>query len=278
LTASFAQELVSSLRTVFAFVRASWLVASSYRVQLVLSLGGLVVSVVPLFFVARALQSTMSGVIAGEGTQYFGFVLIGTVAFMFVSEATNSLPGSISASIGSGVFDTILMAPTPLPVTLAGLTAYGFVFAGVRALCLLVAGALFGTTIAWANMGLALLVVALIVLAYTPFGVLAGALIVAFRTAGPLNGLVLLSSGLLGGVYYPTRVIPSWIRSVADVIPLSYGLRALRRLLLENASLGDVGSDLLSLTLFAALSMGVAVIAMSLALRYAKRAGTLSQY
>ena len=40
---------------------------------------------------------------------------------------------------------------------------------------------------------------------------------------------MLAASTLLGGVYYPTTVIPSWLASASEFVPLGYGLRALRQ-------------------------------------------------
>ncbi len=83
---------------------------------------------------------------------------------------------------------------------------------------------------------------------------------------------------LLGGVYYPTKVIPSWIEYIADWVPLTYGLRALRRLLLEGASFSSVLPDVLTLTAFGLALSSASVVAFAIALRYAKRSGTLAQY
>lgn len=266
------------LRTILALLRSTFLVAASYRVQLLFSLVGMLVSVVPLYFVSRALQQQMAGVITGEGSQYFAFVLVGTVAFMFVTESMGALPGIIAGSIGSGWFDSLLMAPTPLPVIMVGLLSYGLLLTLLRAMVLLVAGAFLGASVAWSSAPLALLLLFLIVTAYSSIGLLSAALIVAFRTSGPLASVVLLLSGLLGGVYYPTSVLPSWIKQAAGIIPLAPALRAMRRVLLEGAGFGAVAHDVVSLALFAAGLLVAGSLAMKLALRYARKTGTLSHY
>ena len=85
-------------------------------------------------------------------------------------------------------------------------------------------------------------------------------------------------SGFLGGVYYPTHVIPSWLHSVSAALPLTYGLRALRRTLLEGWTLAQVLPDLEMLLLFDAVLGMVGVAAFTVALRHARRSGTLAQY
>ena len=103
-------------------------------------------------------------------------------------------------------------------------------------------------------------------------------MVLAFRTAGPASQGRPLVSGLLGGVYYPTHVIPSWLQSISAFLPLSYGLRALRRVVLQGASLTAVAPDLLALLAATIILLCLGTAALSAALRYARQHGTLSQY
>ena len=261
-----------------AMVRASWLVGSSYRMAMLTSLGSLVVTVIPVYFIAGALQPVMAKTIQSQGGEYFGFVLIGMIAFMFLGLAVNSLPGVIRGSVSSGTLEAYLTTPTRLPTVLAGAVSYDFVWSFARALILVTTGAVLGAHIAWGKSLVALGILALIVLAYLPFGIFGAALMLWFRTTGPLPKAIIGLSGFLGGVYYPTHIIPSWLHSVSAAIPLTYGLRALRRVLLEGAPLVSVAADLGVLVAFVVVLCALSVIAFALALRDAKRTGSLAQY
>jgi ABC-2 type transport system permease protein len=263
---------------VLMLVRAHWLVAASYRVKLALSLGSLVVTLVPLFFIAGALQPIMAESIRAEGGHYFAFLIVGMVVFLFLTTAVNSLPQTIQTGISNGTLEAFFATPTSLPILLGGLTGYGFVWTGARALVLLLGGAILGMQIAWQQLGPALLILGLIVLAYLAFGLMAAALVLAFRTAGPLPGAVLAVSGLLGGVYYPTNVIPAWIEQVVQFIPLTYGLRAMRQTLLEGMSFRYIAADVAIVAGFAVVLLGISLAAFSWALRYSRRSGTLAHY
>ena len=135
-----------------------------------------------------------------------------------------------------------------------------------------------GADFAFARVPVALLIVALIVLTYVPFGILGAAAVLMFRTTGPLTTIVTVSSVLLGGVYYPTKVIPSWIESFSAVIPLTYGLRALRKTALDGDALGTVAGDVLTLAAFAAGLVVLSILLFHQALRYARRSGSLGHY
>ncbi len=261
-----------------ALIRARALTAASYRVQLSLSIVSLLVGVVPLYFIAGALQPVMSESIQSEGGHYFGFVLIGTVAFYFLDSAVNLLPGELGAELRTGTLEAVLTTPVRLVEVLTGMIGFGLLWTGLRGLVLLAVGWALGVQIAWAHLPAAAVVIGLLLLAYLPYGMIGSALIVAFRTAGPLAQGILFSSALLGGVYYPTRVIPSWLQEISGLIPLTYGLRALRQILLEGASIGAVLPDLGVLVIFVVVLFTCGTLALSAALRYARRTGTLAQY
>jgi ABC-2 type transport system permease protein len=266
------------MRSTLALVRASWLSVRSYRLRLLLSVISLLVSVVPLYFVANALQPVMADKIAGQGGEFFGFLIIGMVAFMLLPPAVNALPGAIGSGINTGIFEALLGTRARLPALVAGLTGFDLLWTALRALLMLVGAWLFGAAIVWTKLGGALLILLLIVLAYVPFALMASAMVIVFRTPGPLAKGVLALSGLLGGVYYPTEVIPSWIERVSDFIPLAYGLRALRATLLEGVPLSGVLPQLGMLCIFIVVLMSIGWFSLYRALHHARRAGTLSHY
>lgn len=263
---------------VLALVRAHWQTMRTYRVQTLISIGGILASVVPLYFVANAVQPVMANSIKAEGGSAFGFLVVGLATFMLVSVAVTALPQAVSDRINSGVFEALLTTPTSLTELLLGLNVFDLLFSAVRATVLLAAASLLGATFVPGRILPAVAILALIVAAHLPFGLLGAAMILAFRTAGPLPKALLMISGLLGGVYYPTSVIPSWLRAISTALPLSHGLRALRRVLLQNASLDAVAPDLFALVGAAAVLFVFGAFAVAAALKHARVQGTLAQY
>lgn len=261
-----------------ALVRSGWQAAASYRVNMVLSIGSLVLALVPMYFIANALDPLMAESIAAEGGDYFAFLLMGMITYLLLGAAVNTLPGALRGGIGNGTFEAMLATPTPLSTLLAGMTGYGLAWTGARALVLLVGGVVLGMSLAPGRILPALLILVLLLLAYLPFGLMAAASVLAFRTAGPLPNIVLVVSALLGGVYYPTHVIPTWIQSISQAVPLTYGLRALRQTLLEGLPLRAVAGDVLILGVFAAALMAAGSYAFTRGLRYSRRVGSLAHY
>ena len=266
------------MRRVAALCLAHWQTMLSYRLQLVVSFAGLLATVVPLYFISGALQPVMANAIRAEGGQSFGFLLLGLTTLSLVSVAVVALPGAVGSAVSSGVLEALLATPTSTPTLLAGLNAFDLLWAALRASILLAAGWLLGANLVPAQVLPGIAILALTVIAHVPIGLIGAALVIAFRTAGPLPKGVMMVSGLLGGVYYPTHVIPSWLQLISAFLPLTYGLRALRRVTLQNASFADVAPDLLALSVATVILFLVGTAAITTAFRYARRHGTLAQY
>jgi ABC-type multidrug transport system permease subunit len=263
---------------VWALVRANWLAAMSYRLETFFSFVGIFAAILPLWYISRALQPMMAGVIRTQAPEYFGFLMIGLIAYGFATTAVGSVHESLSKEISTGSFEALMSTPTSLPTLIAGMTGQAFSMAILRGLVVFAASWAFGTHVVWSAGPMALMILVLITFTYLAFGILSAALVLGFRTTGPFPTAIVSLSALLGGVYYPTEVIPSWLASLSAFVPLTYGLRALRRSLLDGASVAQLSSDVAILAASCAGLLLISMAAFMWALRFAKRSGTLAQY
>jgi len=266
------------MRAIGAMVRAGWQVARTYRVALFSSVLSLFLTIIPLYFVATALQPTMANVIRAESSSFFAFTFLGMMVVAILPTCVNTLGSALGGGISTGTLEMMLTTPTRTPQVLIGLVGYEFVWAVVRSMLSLGVGMAFGVRIALHGFLPGLGVLMLILAAYTAIGLGVAALILAFRSTGPIPSLILTGSALLGGVYFPTFVIPSWVERVSVIIPLSYGLRALRKLWLTDAPFADVSADVMSLTFLTVLFAVASTALFTYVLRDARRRGTLGVY
>lgn len=266
------------MRESLALLRAVWLTESSYRFGMLMSLLSLGFVAVPLYFVSNALQPVMASAIATQSRQYFAFTLVGAMAYTLIAGSISALPNQLSSAIARGTLEAFLATPTPPAVLFTGLSLYTVAWAVVRSIVLLGVGLALGVHVAWHNVAVILVVLGLLIVAYAALGLVASAMILCFRTVGPFVGGSLAISALLGGVYYPTHIIPSWLQTVSAALPITYGLRALRQATLLGQGLGGVGRDVSILAVFAVGLLVSGGLAIAAALRYARRVGTLSQY
>ena len=245
------------MHRILALTRATWLTAVSYRMGMVFSVLALAVTVIPVYFVSQALQPVVAESIREEGGNYFAFLVVGMAAITLVFAGVGAFPARLSAAISSGTLEAVLATPTRIPELIVGLIGYDLLWAGVKAGLIVLAGAALGVQFVWPALPLVVMVVGLATAGYVAIGLVAAALILLFRTAGPIVPGVVAATSLLGGVYYSTSVIPSWIHLLSEFIPLTYALRAARRLFLDGASLSAVANDV---SVLAVLTVALVVL------------------
>jgi ABC-2 type transport system permease protein len=72
---------------------------------------------------------------------------------------------------------------------------------------------------------------------------------------GILNTLLFFPSGSV----YPIQAFPRWLRAIAKCDPFTYAVDGFKCLLLKETSLSAVWGDMLFLTIFAAVTLGIAI-------------------
>jgi ABC-2 type transport system permease protein len=72
---------------------------------------------------------------------------------------------------------------------------------------------------------------------------------------GILNTLLFFPSGAV----YPIQAFPPWLRAIARVDPFAYAVDGFKCLLLKETNLSAVWGDMLYLTIFAAITLGIAI-------------------
>lgn len=268
------------MREALALIQASWRTQRSYRVSMVLSVLSLGVTVLPVYFVSKALQPYVGDSIASQATNYFGFLVVGFIALIFVSTTVSSIPDAVGGGIGTGTLEALLSTRAPIPSLLAGMVGYSFVWSAVKAVLFVILAMILGLHMSLGSSLSGIFILMMIVLAHVPFALMAASLVLAFRTTGQIPSIVMISSGLLGGVYWSmtAKSIPQWVHALGNYVPLAPGLRALRQTLLNGASLAQVAPDLLLLLGFIVMLNAIGLLMFVEALRYARRTGTLAQY
>lgn len=266
------------MRSALALIRANFLTAASYRLAWVMSIAGLAFQIVPTYYISKVLDPVLGSAIKGEGSDYFGFLVMGTVAYLLLAAAVDSLPRALERGINTGTLELIFSTPSSVPSLLVGLTGYELLWATARCLVVIGAATAFGFHAHWLRFGEAAAILALIVVTYFGAGMVAGAIMIAYRRTGQLQTLVIVGSAMIGGVLYPTKLIPAWAARFSDLVPMTYGIRAVRRVTIDDWPLRAVLPDVGMLSVFCVAFLAIGSLAMTHALRRARAEGTLSQY
>ena len=262
-----------------AFIRRDFQTQVSYRLHFVMRVTGMLISVSIFYFISQILGTAVSPYLQRYGTDYFHFALLGVAFYPFIGLSANSLADAVHGCQHTGTLEVLFLSPTPILASLLMSTLWDYCWAFVESLLyLLMAGLLFQARLDWPNISSAALVVLLTILANAGLGFINASFVLVTKRTSPLARLLGLVTNLLAGLYYPVEVLPNWLRTLSRLIPATYSLDALRRTMLQSATLYDVRQDLLALVVFTILLLPAGLVAFRYAVRWAKMDGSLSQF
>jgi ABC-2 type transport system permease protein len=261
-----------------AFVRRDFRLETSYRLAFLTQLGGAFTTLLSAGFLSHIVPGNQAA-LQPYGGDYFTFALIGTAALSYFSVALGSFAGNLSMEQQQGTLEALLVTPTdPRLLLLCGAT-WPFLFSTVQLVLYLVVGAaLFHAKIAADHIVLAGGMLLLTLVAFSAVGLAAASVMVLAKRTGVLIGLVGSAFALLGGVLYPISVLPRPLELLAEALPMVHGLDGVRLALVPDPDLGAIGRDALILVAFAATLIPISLESFRLAIRRARRTGSLSHY
>jgi ABC-2 type transport system permease protein len=137
---------------------------------------------------------------------------------------------------------------------------------------------IFGVQLAKGNPVLLLLILLLVIPSIYGLGIAFGSLVIRFREA---NSMVFLVRGIFMvfcGLTYPLEVLPGWMKGIASLLPPTYAVRAIRAVVLADATFADISADLGKLAIFAIALPILGYVSFYFTERRSRRTGALGQY
>ena len=266
------------LGKLWAFFKRDWQVALTYRSTFVIDLAQTVAFLISLFFVGKLFSGMgTSPAMAGYGGDYFRFVFLGVVFSRFISVTSSSLNQTIRFERENTTLEAILLSATRFPtlITAKLLLDLSFITAKV-AIYLSLGVFLFRADLSHANWLTVIPTFFLTAVAFLGMGMFAAGFFMLERESSPLERLLGWLSRLLAGVYFPIAVLPEWLRQVSGWLPLTYALEAVRKALLQGASMQAVGPELTVLLGASLLLFPTGLFYFRWAFDQSRRQGSLS--
>ena len=261
-----------------AFLRKDFLEESSYRLQFVLGLGFVVAQ---LTFLAL-LSEFVGPLVAGEeglDTGYLGFVLLGLCTLDLLDTAVSQLSRSLRRAQTLGTLEALLATRTGMPTLILSMPLFAFARSGLRTFAFLVLGwAFFGLPFHPRSLAAAALAFVVTAGAFACIGVATAGLTIAFKRTQFVDSAITLASIFLGGVWYPREVLPDWLDHVAQLLPITPALGAIRGAVLEGRGLAEIAPQLAHVAVLGIVVLGPAIALFRWSVRAAMRVGPLTQY
>jgi ABC-2 type transport system permease protein len=242
----------------------------SYRLSFALEGAHILMTVAAFYFLSILVRERELG-----GYASFPFILLGlavnsymTTCFVCFAQAVRG--GQITGTLKAVLVSTI--SPTEFLVLSSG---YPLVRATVDLVVYACGGLLFGLSFGQVNLTAALLVFAVSILAFSAIGLVSATFTLLFKRGDPVLWMFSSASWLLGGVMYPTTVLPPAFGQLAELLPITHALRGLRAAVLAGSSTTAVLPQVGALAVFAAVGLPLSVFVFNLGLQRARVAGTL---
>lgn len=254
-------------------------VARSYRFAFILQSASLVAPLLVLVFLERALGDVSVPSISEYGGNYVSFMLLGVVITTFSATSLSAFSRSLRTAQMTGTLEALLFTRSRLPVLIIGISLYPFVRESLRMAVYIAGGfVVLGLAVDTVNILPAITVFMLFLLVMLSMGLMAAAFTLVFKQGDPITLLLVTGSGFLSGVVYPVDVLPLWLQRVAQALPQTHAIEALRLTVLSNASFSDVSTQLIVLGVFAVLMFPLSVLAFSAAMDQARSEGSLAHF
>jgi ABC-2 type transport system permease protein len=250
----------------------------SYRLQFVAQLGGLALTILSYWFLAKLIPGRQTA-LNTYGSDYFTFVLVGTGAATFFTVGVNGFADSLEREQNTGTLETLFVSPNHSWQLLLAGAIFPFIFAVFQMIFYMLVGVIFlGAHIYLPHLFLAVVVLLLSVTAFSSIGLVAAATLIHTKRAVVVVAIADIVFTLVGGVLYPISVLPGFLQWLAHILPITYGLDGVRQAVLSSPDWGAIGGDCLALGLFTALFVPLALWLFEFSVRRARIRGSLSQY
>ena len=208
-----------------------------------------------------------------------GFVFVGYAMYMWLSALLWGAGTSLRQEQLRGSLEAVFLTPASRLVPLFGPgVATLLPMAATFVITFLALWLLFGVLPPFAAIAQAAVVLVLGVPSLYAIGALFAATVLRFGEVGPVVQLVRGLFVLACGITYPVAMLPVWAQVGAWLLPPTYIVDDIRRVVLRGAGLGDISSDLVLVLGIAALTAVLAVAMFRFLENSARRTGMLGRF
>ena len=230
----------------WAFFRRDLLADLSYKLSFALQALHILLGIAAYYFLARFLGESTP-----DGYAPFPFLLVGMAVNGYMTTALVCFRQAVKGHQVTGTLKSVLATRTS-PVTFIVLSSlYPFARGTVDGLIYLLGGGAFGLPLGQVNLLATLLLFGVSLLAFGSIGILSATFTLIFKRGDPLLWLFVSLSWLLGGVFYPREVLPPFLQQLAQLLPITYTIDAMRAALLEGSTVAEIFPQIRALALFA---------------------------
>ncbi|MCL6451387.1 MAG: ABC transporter permease [Acetobacteraceae bacterium] len=262
-----------------AFLRRGLITTLSYRLNLSLAIIGTLVGLLQYMFLARFVsQGNSFPAIERYGGDLISYFLVGTAYMAFVAASLESFHNTVRSEQQMGTLEFLFISEHPIWLTLFYSGLWNFLRALLDVAVFFAILVLAFRVPLHANLLAAAVVLALTVAAVSGIGFCSAGIVLVTKRGDPFGWLFSAVSSLVSGVLFPTEILPYPLQALAQCLPTTHALRALRLALMVRAPLPALVPELRVLALMAAVTVPAGLVVLRWGFNVSRRCGTLGEY
>jgi len=271
--------IFSYMQLITAFIKRDFLIEKSYRFNYLLRLLNIFFYIVIFYFLSQLFGKSASPYLLQYGSDYFAFVIIGLAFSRYLGVSISAFSSALQQEQLTGTIEMLFATPVSPSKIIILSSLWQFLYATIEIIIYFLFGVfIFGLKIYLVNINIAIILILLTVISFSGLGLISAACIMLLKRGDPVGWLFCGLSELLGGVYFPLTVLPTVLQKISYLLPITYSLNGLRKVLLTGSGLSAVAGDIFALFVFSVLLLPAGLILFNLAVKKVKLDGTLGHY
>ena len=257
----------------WAFFKRDLLTDLSYKLSFALQALHILLGIAAYYFLAQLL-----GEQSPDGYAPFSFLLVGMAVNGYMTTALVCFTQAVRGHQVTGTLKSVLTTRTSPAAFILLSSLYPFARGTIDGVIYLLGGSAFGLPLGHVNLPATLLLFCFSLLAFGSIGILSAAFTLVFKRGDPLLWLFVTLSWLLGGVFYPRELLPPVLQQVAQLLPITHAVDALRAALLNGSAPADLLPQIRALAVFALIGLPISLMGFRAGVRRARVTGTLGHF
>jgi ABC-2 type transport system permease protein len=209
-------------------------------------------------------------------SSFSGMIILGTIIYLLYNSILWGAGTSLQQERWQGTIEPLLLTPANR-MTILLASSFSSLIEGSWWIgtIFIISWLVFRIQVTVADWFAVMLALASTMIALVALGAFLGSFFILVRAADQLAAGLQAPIRYLSGVAFPIAALPSIFQLFAYMLPLTYGIQALRKAVVQHATIGDLAGDMAALYLFTAVFVVMGFLLLKRVEARAKRNGSL---
>lgn len=257
-----------------ALCRRDMLIYFSYRGRIMVQFISILVYLSMFYYISHLVRFHEFR----TSSQYFSYVVVGIIITSTL-QSTLAVGLNLHSELLAGTFERLVCSAYGAVNGVASSVIFPVLIQLVLSILTICVGSvMFGMPIRWSTAPLALPVALVGAAVFGCIALLGAATVLIAKQTATITSFTASTLALLGGVYFPTSLLPGWGRLISNLQPVTYLVGLMRHFLIGYPLQGSITADVIRVLGFLVVMMPMAYFALARAIRFTRRRATLLEY